>query len=120
MITLARRVADVRGSAIRDLLTLTARPEVISLAGGLPAADLLPRERIAAAAARALTDPAAVQYAEAAIAQYWIIDLDEPAALRAFTLVGDSYELSGEFTGPVTLDVAGHAVTVDPGSLTRR
>ena len=66
MITLARRVADVRGSAIRDLLTLTARPEVISLAGGLPAADLLPRERIAAAAARALTDPAAVQYAETA------------------------------------------------------
>ena len=58
MITLARRVADVRGSAIRDLLTLTARPEVISLAGGLPAADLLPRERIAAAAARALTEPA--------------------------------------------------------------
>src|SRR6476646_9704919 len=66
MITLARRVADVRGSAIRDLLTLTARPEVISLAGGLPAVDLLPRERIAAAAARALTEPAAVQYAETA------------------------------------------------------
>jgi len=66
MITLARRVADVRGSAIRDLLTLTARPEVISLAGGLPAADLLPRERIAAAAARALTEPGAVQYAETA------------------------------------------------------
>ena len=66
MITLARRVAAVRGSAIRDLLTLTARPEVISLAGGLPAADLLPRERIAAAAARALTEPAAVQYAETA------------------------------------------------------
>jgi 2-aminoadipate transaminase len=66
MITLARRVADVRGSAIRDLLTLTARPEVISLAGGLPAADLLPRERIAVAAGRALADPAAVQYAETA------------------------------------------------------
>ncbi len=53
MITLARRLDAVRGSAIRDLLTLTARPEVISLAGGLPAADLLPRERIAAAAAAA-------------------------------------------------------------------
>jgi 2-aminoadipate transaminase len=66
MITLARRLDAVRGSAIRDLLTLTARPEVISLAGGLPAADLLPRERIAAAAATALTDPAAVQYAETA------------------------------------------------------
>ncbi|HEY0815540.1 MAG TPA: PLP-dependent aminotransferase family protein [Pseudonocardia sp.] len=66
MITLARRLDAVRGSAIRDLLTLTTRPEVISLAGGLPAADLLPRERIAAAAATALTDPAAVQYAETA------------------------------------------------------
>lgn len=66
MITLARRLDAVRGSAIRDLLTLTARPEVISLAGGLPAADLLPRERIAAAAASALDDPSSVQYAETA------------------------------------------------------
>ncbi len=64
MITLSRRLADVRGSAIRDLLTLTARPDVLSLAGGLPAADLLPRERIAEAAAAALTDPASVQYSE--------------------------------------------------------
>jgi 2-aminoadipate transaminase len=60
------RVAAVRGSAIRDLLTLTARPEVISLAGGLPAADLLPRDRIAQAVAAALTDPASVQYGETA------------------------------------------------------
>lgn len=66
MITLSRRLDAVRGSAIRDLLTLTARPEVINLAGGLPAADLLPRARIAEAAARALTDPAAVQYVETA------------------------------------------------------
>jgi Uma2 family endonuclease len=60
------------------------------------------------------------EYAEAGIPAYWIIDLDEPASLRAFPVVGDSYELSGEFSGPVTLDVAGHAVTVDPGGLTRR
>jgi 2-aminoadipate transaminase len=64
--TISARTAGVRGSAIRDLLTLTARPDVISLAGGLPAADLLPRERIARAAAEALTDPAAVQYGETA------------------------------------------------------
>jgi 2-aminoadipate transaminase len=61
-VTLSTAARAVRGSAIRDLLALTARPEVISLAGGLPAADLLPRERIAAAAADALADPAAVQY----------------------------------------------------------
>ena len=65
-VLLSRRVDAVRGSAIRDLLTLTARPDVISLAGGLPAADLLPRERIAVAAAAALTEPAAVQYGETA------------------------------------------------------
>ena len=63
-ITLSARLDAVRGSAIRDLLTLTARPEVLSLAGGLPAADLMPRERIAEAAAVALLDPSSVQYSE--------------------------------------------------------
>ncbi|GAA1833392.1 PLP-dependent aminotransferase family protein [Pseudonocardia ailaonensis] len=63
---LSRRLSEVRGSAIRDLLTLTARADVLSLAGGLPAADQLPRERIAEAAARALTDSASVQYSETA------------------------------------------------------
>jgi Uma2 family endonuclease len=60
------------------------------------------------------------EYAEAHVPQYWIIDLDAPPSLRAFTLVGDAYELSGEFTGAVTREVAGHAVTVDPGALVRR
>jgi hypothetical protein len=50
----------------------------------------------------------------------WIIDLDAPPSLRAFTLVGDVYELSGEFTAAVTLDVAGHPVTVDPAAIVRR
>jgi 2-aminoadipate transaminase len=66
MLSLSSRLRDVRGSAIRDLLALTARPEVISLAGGLPGTDLLPRERVAAALAEAVTDPAAVQYGETA------------------------------------------------------
>jgi 2-aminoadipate transaminase len=65
-LTLSARLRDVRGSAIRDLLALTARPEVISLAGGLPGTDLLPRERVGTALAAAVTDPAAVQYGETA------------------------------------------------------
>jgi 2-aminoadipate transaminase len=65
-VPLSSRLRDVRGSAIRDLLALTARPEVISLAGGLPGTDLLPRERVAAALAEAVTEPAAVQYGETA------------------------------------------------------
>ena len=61
---LSSRMAGLRSSAIRDLLTLTARPDVISLAGGLPATELVPRERITQAAQRALADPRSVQYGE--------------------------------------------------------
>lgn len=54
----------VGSSAIRDLLALTERPDVISLAGGLPAPEGFPVSAIAEAAAAALADdgPAALQY----------------------------------------------------------
>lgn len=58
----SQSVRAVRGSAIRDLLAITERPGVISLAGGLPAPELLPSERIARAAERALAAPSALQY----------------------------------------------------------
>ncbi|MFJ2838614.1 MULTISPECIES: aminotransferase-like domain-containing protein [Nocardia] len=61
---LASKLAGLQSSAIRDLLKLTARADIISLAGGLPDAALMPRERIAAAAQAALTDAAALQYTE--------------------------------------------------------
>ncbi|OZC65210.1 aspartate aminotransferase [Rhodococcus sp. 15-725-2-2b] len=61
---LARRTDSLTSSAIRDLLSLTARDDVISLAGGLPATDLIPVDRIAAAAEAALRCPDAVQYCE--------------------------------------------------------
>lgn len=59
---LAGKLAGLRSSAIRDLLELTERPEVVSLAGGLPDADLMPRERIAAAAEAALAGTRCLQY----------------------------------------------------------
>ncbi|MCQ4120318.1 aminotransferase-like domain-containing protein [Rhodococcus tibetensis] len=62
--TFSRRMDGLRSSAIRNLLALTARPDVISLAGGLPDPDFIPRERIRKEAERALTDPASVQYGE--------------------------------------------------------
>ncbi|OZD68760.1 aspartate aminotransferase [Rhodococcus sp. 05-340-1] len=61
---LARRTDSLTSSAIRDLLALTARDDVISLAGGLPATDLIPVDRIAAAAEAVLRRPDAVQYCE--------------------------------------------------------
>ena len=44
----AQRVQHMQGSAIRELLKITAQPDTISLAGGLPAGELFPIEQITA------------------------------------------------------------------------
>jgi 2-aminoadipate transaminase len=44
----AARTAVMRSSAMRDLMAITARPEVISLAGGLPDTSTFPPESFAA------------------------------------------------------------------------
>ncbi|MFH8366122.1 PLP-dependent aminotransferase family protein [Streptomyces sp. NPDC018031] len=46
---LASRATAVAGSPVRDILALTARPEVISFAGGLPAPELFDTAGMAAA-----------------------------------------------------------------------
>ncbi|WP_067698371.1 aminotransferase-like domain-containing protein [Nocardia jejuensis] len=61
---LSRRLDGLQSSAIRDLLKLTARADIISLAGGLPDAELMPRDRIAAAADAALSSRGVLQYTE--------------------------------------------------------
>ena len=59
------RVRTSTSSVIRDLLHLIDRPGMLSMAGGLPAPELLPVERLAEAAARILAGdgPRALQYA---------------------------------------------------------
>lgn len=59
---LAARLAGVRSSPVRDLLALTRRPDVVSFAGGLPAADGFDLEGLRAAFDEALTDRATLQY----------------------------------------------------------
>lgn len=49
MVNYAERMDNVKASEIRELLALTARPEVISFAGGLPAPELFPVEKMLAA-----------------------------------------------------------------------
>ena len=46
----ADRIKELKSSAIRDILKLTARPGMISLAGGLPAPELFPLEALKTAA----------------------------------------------------------------------
>jgi 2-aminoadipate transaminase len=53
---LARRTQRVKSSAIRELLELTQRPELISFAGGLPAPEFFPVADIEAAADRVLQE----------------------------------------------------------------
>src|SRR5439155_9326680 len=48
----AQRTHHMRSSAMRDLMAITARPEVISLAGGLPDTSTFPPETFAALMAK--------------------------------------------------------------------
>jgi 2-aminoadipate transaminase len=60
----SERAQGMTSSAIRELLKLTEDPELISFAGGLPAPEVFPRGRVAAAAARVIEEQAstALQY----------------------------------------------------------
>jgi len=60
----AQRTRTIKSSAIRELLKLTQRPEVISFAGGLPAPDVFPVTRFKDACQRVLdqTGSQALQY----------------------------------------------------------
>ena len=63
--TLARRAARLNPSTIREILKITERPGIISLAGGLPSADSFPVAAMQEATARVLREQPreALQYA---------------------------------------------------------
>jgi 2-aminoadipate transaminase len=60
----AQRTKQMQSSAIRELLKLTEKPDVISFAGGLPAPDVFPVEEFQEACKRVLVNngPEALQY----------------------------------------------------------
>ena len=62
---LARRAQRMNPSVIREILKVTERPDVISLAGGLPSPDGFPVDAVREASARVLRDTPreALQYA---------------------------------------------------------
>ena len=55
----ARRTQEMKSSAMRDLMAITARPEVISLAGGMPDTTCFPSEDVAALMSRVAADASA-------------------------------------------------------------
>lgn len=64
MVSFAERMNDVKASDIRELLALVNKPEIISFAGGLPAPELFPVDKIQAATDAVLQENgrAALQY----------------------------------------------------------
>src|ERR687894_1105013 len=55
----ASRTRGMKSSAMRDLMAVIARPEVISLAGGLPDTSLFPSDTFAAVASPIAREAAA-------------------------------------------------------------
>jgi 2-aminoadipate transaminase len=55
----ASRTREMKSSAMRDMMAITQRPDVISLAGGLPETGSFPPESFAAAAQRIATESCA-------------------------------------------------------------
>lgn len=64
MVQFASRMDLLKGSEIRELLKLTARPDIISFAGGMPAPELFPVEQMMEASVAVLKENgrAALQY----------------------------------------------------------
>ena len=64
MVKYADRMNEMKASDVRELLKLTARPEVISFAGGMPAPELFPVDDVNTATAAVLHENgrAALQY----------------------------------------------------------
>jgi len=60
----ARRMSNVSASAVREILKVTERPDIISFAGGMPAPELFPVSEIARAHAQVFAEEgaAALQY----------------------------------------------------------
>lgn len=76
---LAQRMKDMPPSAVREILKVAERPDILSFAGGLPAPELFPVDAIAAAHAEVLATQgmAALQYSTTegfAPLREWIAD----------------------------------------------
>jgi 2-aminoadipate transaminase len=123
---LARRVQGMESSVIRDLLALTAQPDVISLAGGLPAESALPAAWLRECADDLLgrLGPAVLQYSttegdpqlRALIAQWesgWIGRPVSPDDV----LVTSGSQQALDLLAKVLVDPGDVVVTTDPAYL---
>ena len=113
--TLARRAERLNPSIIREILKVTERPGIISLAGGLPAAEGFPVDELSEATARVLTQSPreALQYAASegfGPLREWLA-----AELGTQGLKADASQILITTGSQQGLDLVGK-VLIDPGS----
>lgn len=60
------------------------------------------------------------EYADAGITNYWIVGLDAPVSLLRYYLIDGGYELFGEHTGSVTVELDHNPITLDLDNLVAR
>ncbi len=112
---MARRAERLNPSTIREILKVTERPGIISLAGGLPSADSFPVAAMQEATARVLRDTPreALQYAASegfAPLREWVAAEMAGQGLRA-----DASQVLITTGSQQGLDLVGK-VLIDPGS----
>ncbi len=118
--TLARRAERLNPSTIRELLKLTERPGIISLAGGLPSADTFPVAELRQACEAVLTTAPreALQYAASegfGPLREWVAAELESQGLKADparVLITSGSQQGLDLVGKVLLD-PGSAVAVE-------
>lgn len=111
----SRRAGLLTSSAIREILKITERPEIISFAGGLPSPATFPVEALEAACARIFADNprAALQYGPSegfAPLRQWIAERHGVPASRVLLTTGSQQAL--DLIGKVMID-AGSPVLVE-------
>ncbi|MBS0660474.1 MAG: PLP-dependent aminotransferase family protein [Verrucomicrobia bacterium] len=112
----------MRPSTIREILKITAQPEIISFAGGLPAPELFPVEAVRAAADRVLRDsgPEALQYGPSegfAPLREWIAAEVQGRGVRAQAsevLITNGSQQVLDLTGKIFLDPGDAVLTENP------
>jgi 2-aminoadipate transaminase len=112
----ASRTRGMKSSAMRDLMAVIARPEVISLAGGLPDTGAFPKDTLTAVMARIARESAAeaLQYGPTegiAGAKDCIVEVMAAEGIRA-----DPEDMIVTAGGQQVIDLVARAL-VDPGDV---
>jgi len=118
----ARRMRQMRPSTIREILKVTAQPDVISFAGGLPAPELFPVEAVRVAANSVLTKEGsqALQYGPSegyAPLREWIVAETRERGIDASAqnvLVTSGSQQALDLVGKLFLDVGDSVLTENP------